>query len=475
MFKVDELIKAAKGRLISNAQMADIRGISIDSRTIKPQYAFIAIKGDKFDGHDFIEEAIKKGASCIIVHSPQCPIVHSKNRVPVIKVNDTTRALGDIARFQRIKFNIPVIAVTGSSGKTTTKEMIAWVLSKEFKVLKNAGTRNNQIGLPLTLLNLNNSYDIAVLEIGTNHFGEVDYLTKVCLANIGIITNIGPAHLEYLRNLEGVFREKYQMIQNLQKPYIGILNADDSLLNKKVLTMAKRPVIFGLGIKNRSDFFASDIHNISARIRFHINQKYKFTPLDRRSKINKDHRHLTRFTLKTLGYYNIYNALAAIAVARIFGMEYKDIALRLANFVFPDSRLKFIKLNSIKFIDDTYNSNPLSLRQALNTLDNCVIGGRKIVVMGDMLELGSCEKIFHYQAGKEIARYCDVFIAVGRLSKLAAMAAQNSGFDSKDIFTCQTPVQARDILFDRISPNKDDLVLVKGSRLMKMEEVFKDR
>ena len=207
-------------------------------------------------------------------------------------------------------------------------------------------------------------------------------------------------------------------------------------------------------MKNHCDFFASHIKNVNDKIKFYVNPKYKFT-------------------LKTPGYYNIYNALAAITVARIFGIAYKDIILRLNTFDFPQSRLKFMELNSVKFIDDTYNSNPLSLKQALNVLANFRTSGRKIFVMGDMLELGSYKKSFHYQAGQEAAGCCDVFITVGNLSKLAAKAAKASRFDTKNIFTCQTITQARKILFNRLSLKKGDLVLVKGSRLMKMEELFK--
>jgi UDP-N-acetylmuramoyl-tripeptide--D-alanyl-D-alanine ligase len=453
MFRVSELIEATKGRLISQARDIIIKSISIDSRTIHPQDAFIAIKGSNFDGHDFIDEAIKKGASCIIKES----VSEAKDkgrRVTFIEVRDTTKALGDIARFQRRKFNIPVIAVTGSNGKTTTKEMIARILSRKFKVLKNEGTKNNQIGLPMTLLKLNSSYDIAVLEVGTNHPGEIEYLARICQPNIGIIINIGPSHLEYLRDLGGVFREKYKMLENLEEPYIGILNADDDLLKRRIFNKSGKAIILGFGMKNHCDFFASHIKNVNDKIKFYVNQKYKFT-------------------LKTPGYYNIYNALAAITVARIFGIAYKDIILRLNTFDFPQSRLKFMELNSVKFIDDTYNSNPLSLRQALNVLANFRTAGRKIFVMGDMLELGSYKKSFHYQAGRQAAGCCDVFITVGNLSKLAAKGAMASRFDVKNIFTCQTVTEAHKILFNRLSLKKGDLVLVKGSRLMKMEEIFK--
>jgi len=455
MFRVDELVEATKGRLISRAQNSIIRDISIDTRTIHPQDAFIAIKGSNFDGHDFIDEAIKKGASCVI-KEPAVKAKDKTGKVTIIEVRDTTKALGDIAKFQRKKFfNIPVIAVTGSNGKTTTKEMIAQVLSARFKILKNEGTKNNQIGLPLTLLNLNSSYDIVVLEVGTNHFGEVEYLTSICQPNIGIITNIGPSHLEYLRDFKGVFREKYKMVENLEKPHIGILNADDNLLKKKISSGHRKTVILGFGIKNHCDFSASNVRNLADKIEFYVNQKYKFT-------------------LNTPGYYNIYNALAAITAARIFGLAYKDIILRLNTFDFPQSRLKFLELKSVKFIDDTYNSNPLSLRQALNVLANFKTTGRKILVMGDMLELGSDEKSFHYQAGRQAAGCCDVLITVGSLSKLAAEAVNASCFDTKNIFTCETVTQARKILFNRLLPKKGDLILVKGSRRMNLEEIFKD-
>lgn len=461
MFTLDELLKATQGKLIGSASDLTIKGISTDSRTIKNNEAFIAIKGDNFDGHSFIAEAIQKRASCIISKTGHVCLSRRGIRnqrsgdAVFIEVKNTTKALGDIAQFHRKEFTKPVIAVTGSNGKTTTKEMIAWVLSKRYKVLKNEGTKNNHIGLPLTLLNLNSQHDLAVLEIGTNHFGEVDYLSKICLPNIGIITNIGPAHLEYLYNLEGVFREKYTLVKNLGKPYIAILNADDNLLKKRLSEKFKPPFILGLGIKNKSDFSASAINKLSAgKIEFLVNRKYKFT-------------------INTLGYFNIYNALAAIAVARTFGMEYKDIIWAFKNFDFPPNRLKFINLNHSRFIDDTYNSNPLSLREALEVLGNFKVKGRKIFVMGDMLELGKNQQPFHYDIGCLVAKICDILITVGALSKLSAEAARVSGLRNENIFICESPNQARDILLNKISPRKDDLVLVKGSRLMKMEEVLK--
>ncbi|MBU4346137.1 MAG: UDP-N-acetylmuramoyl-tripeptide--D-alanyl-D-alanine ligase [Candidatus Omnitrophica bacterium] len=453
MFKVDELLEATGGKLIQGRGDIIARGISIDSRTIKPQEAFIAIKGVNLDGHGFIAEAIKKRAACIIASCQQGALQKQKN-VTFIEAQDTIKALGDIAGYQRRKFNIPVIAISGSNGKTTTKEMIAWILSKKFNVLKNEGTKNNHIGLPLALLNLRPEHDIAVLELGTNHFGEIDYLGAICQPNIGIITNIGPVHLEYFHNLEGVFREKYRLIENLKKPYIAILNADSGPLRKQTARKIKKPIIFGFAIKHKCDFSATDIKIFNTKIEFLAGLKY-------------------RFTLKTLGYYNIYNALAAVAVARIFGIEYKDIKSRLVTFNFPQGRLKVIKLNKVRFIDDTYNSNPVSLGQALNTLNNFRTKGKKILVMGDMLELGNYKKLFHCQAGRRAAGVCDALITVGKLSKMAAQTAQSCGLDVKNIFICDSVQEAANILFNKIVPEEDDIVLVKGSRLMRMEEVFR--
>ena len=439
MFKINELINSSSG-------------ISIDSRTIKPGNAFIALKGPNFDGHDFIAEAIKKQASYIIAE--RTPLMPQHKKIRIVKVKDTLKALGDIARFKRDQCGLPVIGVTGSNGKTTTKEMIAGVLSKKFKVLKNAGTKNNHIGLPLTLLGLDKSHDVAVLEIGTNHFGEVKYLAEIAQPNIGIITNIGPSHLEFFKHERGVLREKYSLIKNLIPPHIAILNADNNLLKISIAKISKKPFILGFGMKNNCDFFAGGIRVILGSLEFCVNKKYKFK-------------------LKTPGCYNIYNALPAIAAGRIFGIEYQDIAESLASFVFPEGRLNSITLNRIRFINDTYNSNPFSLKEALRVLADSKVRGRRIFVMGDMLELGYQKYYFHKQAGRQAAKVCDCLIVVGELSKLAAESARESGLPKKNIFACDTPNQASRILFDELCVDSDDLVLVKGSRALKMEEVFK--
>ncbi|MEI6632047.1 MAG: UDP-N-acetylmuramoyl-tripeptide--D-alanyl-D-alanine ligase, partial [bacterium] len=399
MFEANGVLKATGGRLLQGDPRVSFKSISMDTRSIKPGEAFIAIKGNNFDGHDFISEAVKKGSSCIIKEKRGS--IPKAKKVAVIEVRDTIKALGELAGFVRNKYDIPVIAVTGSNGKTTTKEMIAHVLSGHHKVLKNEGTKNNQIGLPLTLLKLDPSFDFAVLEIGANHFGEVKYLADICRPNIGLITNIGTAHLKHFHNLGGVFREKRALLGSLLYPSIAILNSDDPFLRKELRNGYKKRFALGFGINDHAEFLASNIRSYQNRTEFLVNSKYSFT-------------------LKTPGCYNIYNALAAIALGRIFGMGYTEISFRLSAFEFPQGRLKLVKFKKISFIDDTYNANPVSLRQALEALSGFKVKGRKILVMADMLELGRQARSLHRQAGQELAKVCDIFIAVGDLAKLTA-------------------------------------------------------
>ena len=451
MFRVDEIIQATKGLLIQGSLTDKITGISTDSRRLKSQEAFLALRGKNFDGHDFVARALKLKASCLIVEkNPGFSIPAS---VTVIKVKDTTLALGDIARFQRQKINLPVIAVTGSNGKTTAKEMIAWVLSAQARVLKNEGTKNNQIGLPQTLIQLTKRDSFAVVEIGTNHFGEVDYLAKIARPNIGVITNIGPSHLEFLKDLKGVAEEKMTLLDNLVKPAIALLNADDKSFKGLINHPINGRKYFSFGINEKSDFCASCIKLKNERIEFKVNSKFNFE-------------------LSSLGDYNVYNALAAIAVGRICGLSYAQIRARLTRFKFPKGRLNFVEFKGLRFIDDTYNSNPLSLNAALAALGAAKCKGRKILIMADMLELGKQKELLHRQIAWSITNTCDLLIAVGSLARITARAARENGLQAKHIFCCANALQARDLLFKKIFPKADDLILVKGSRSMKMEEVL---
>ena len=282
----------------------------------------------------------------------------------------------------------------------------------------------------------------------------MEYLAGIAQPNVAIITNIGPAHLEHFGNLEGVLKEKYSLVGNLKKPYIAILNIDCPLLGKKIKDEKKEGVIFTFGINNAADFQAQGVRIKNGKIEFLLNKKNKFR-------------------LKALGSGFTYNALAAAALGRISGLGYKEIIERLRSFSFPQGRLNLLEVNRIRFIDDTYNSNPASLKQALEAMANLRTEGRKIFVMGDMLELGSDEGAFHRQAVKDASRVCDIFITVGSLTNAAIESIKSSGLSFQKIFNCKSSSDARDILFKEIGPKQGDVVLVKGSRAMKMEEIFK--
>jgi UDP-N-acetylmuramoyl-tripeptide--D-alanyl-D-alanine ligase len=454
MFTVHELARAAGAKLICGSEAIRVKGISIDSRTVNKGEAFLALKGDNFDGHDFIARAVKSGASCIIKEAGKGSF--RPGTCACLEVKNSIKALGDIAGYYRQRFDIPVIAITGSNGKTTTKEMVAWVLSRKFSVLKTEGTKNNHIGLPLTLLKLKSRHQAAVVELGTNHFGEISNLAAICRPNIGLITNIGPSHLEYFGNVEGVLREKFSLVENLSSPALAILNADDRLLRRKLTSRKSSALILGFGAAKISDFRITAIERAKKGIEFRVNGGRKMI-------------------LPTIGAHNIYNALAAISCARVLGLSYDEIASGLAGFEFPSGRLKLRKFDSAQFIDDTYNSSPASLKHALYALEDFPSRGAKILVMGDMMELGEDKEEFHYEAGRHIARVCDKFIAVGKLSKFAADAARHHGFETGNLFSCSSAQEARELLFKKISPKKEDVVLIKGSRAMKMEKIFEER
>ncbi|MDP2939393.1 MAG: UDP-N-acetylmuramoyl-tripeptide--D-alanyl-D-alanine ligase [Candidatus Omnitrophota bacterium] len=448
MFKVGEILKATGEKLIQGNKDCHFLGISIDSRTIRPGELFLAIKGNNFDGHNFINEAIRKSARGIVI-SRNKSFSAAKNLV-IIRVKDTTKALGDIARYNRERFNIPLVAITGSNGKTTTKEMLAFVLEKRFKVLKAMATFNNQIGVPLTLLKLRRSHEIVVLELGTNHFGEIDYLSKICQPNIAIITNIAPSHLEFFKNLNNVFKEKYSLIRNLKQEKVAIVNGDDRYLNR--LNQYPNPkMVIKFGINNKSDFKAENIELINEKIRFYLN-----------GKISID--------LNTIAKHNVYNCLAAIACCKYFHLDYNCIQDSLKEFSFPSGRLEVKNFKNIKVIDDTYNANPLSFKNAIDALSSLDSLGRKVLIFADMLELGCDADKLHFLSGKYAADSgIDILIGVGNLTKHFLSGARKAGMSKKSIFHFKSSQAAKREISKIIRAK--DLVLVKGSRLMQMEKV----
>lgn len=425
-----ELLRATGGKLIRGDINKTHKNISINSRTLSPGDVFIAIKGWKFDGHDFIREAIKNGASCIIISRSQIldprpclPAGRSQHGINIIYVKDTLKALQNIAAYHRNKFNIPIIGITGSSGKTTTKDMLASILSQELKTLKNEQNFNNEVGVPLTLLKLNKSHQVAVIEMAMQGLGELKLLAKIVKPSIVIITNIGEAHLGHLKTKRNIAKAKSEISTYLKKKDMAILPADDRHLNflRKKIPNGAQISLFG----------EKDIEKYKSIL--------KYIPLP--------------------GQHNVLNALAAIAAAKALRIKDSSIIKGLEKFKPSSKRMDIIKTkNKITIINDTYNANPSSMKAALSTLA-AYPGGRKIAVLGDMLELGQKSKFFHNAIGnyaKEMG--IDVLISVGKLSR-----------DIKADFHYKTTAQAAKKLMAIAKPG--DTMLVKGSRGMHMEKI----
>lgn len=440
---VKQIQEASGGLVISGEGSVRIQGFSTDSRTLQKGEAFIAINGEHFDGHAFIDQAVKKGARALIV-SKKIPILEN---IPVIRVKDTTHALGRIAAFYRRLFDIPVIAVTGSAGKTTTKEMIAAVLSARFKVLKNAKTENNQYGVPLTILKLNESHEAAVLELGTNQPGDIPWLTSIAQPTIAVFTNIGESHLQGLGTPRGVFREKFRLVEGMAPGGIVIYNKDDRYLRAMPLKKTGQRMV-SYAVKQTADHQANGIRRGSDHsMCFQMGRR--------------------KFVLNTPVEQYVYNALAAISCARVLRINDGQIQSILLNFEFGASRQEIRKAGEVLIIDDTYNANPVSFKSAIGTLDALKTAGQKILVAGDMMELGQRAQDLHLALGEMIARSTvDAALMTGKYVRYAARALRASNPRIEVFCYGSLPELHRRLL---TVCRQGDLVLVKGSRAMRME------
>ncbi|MBN1405558.1 MAG: UDP-N-acetylmuramoyl-tripeptide--D-alanyl-D-alanine ligase [Candidatus Omnitrophica bacterium] len=460
MFIVDEILKATQGKLISGDKDLSVKNVSTDTRTISEGSLFIALKGDNFDGHNFIKIAFEKGAIAAIVSklgpSPKAsllaaetPYFSEKNKkLALIKTKDTKKALGDIARFYRQKLEIRTIGITGSNGKTTTKDMAAHILSKKNKTAKTTDTENNLIGVPLTLLKIRKEA-FAVIEMGTNIPGEIDYLAGIVKPDIGIITNIGPSHLEGLKTLKGILKEKISLFNHLANGGYAVINKDDPFLTSAYT--GKRKITYAINNKN-CDYAAGDINITKNGTDFVLNKRHKFT-------------------LPVFGLCNVYNALAAISACRALGINIEACSGALSDFKPAKMRFNILTCGSINIINDAYNSNPLSMKAALEAMGALKFPGRKIVVTADMLELGKDKDRLHYEIGSAISKSCaDVLITVGKLSRNTAKGALENGMKHSSVRSFENKDDALGFLLDTKEPN--DTILVKGSRAMNMENLI---
>ncbi|MFH1562403.1 MAG: UDP-N-acetylmuramoyl-tripeptide--D-alanyl-D-alanine ligase [Nitrospirota bacterium] len=454
--RVNEILEATGGELLQGDKDTRICGISTDSRKIARGDLFIALKGDRFDGHNFIDEVINQGASGILISKFEIRNSKFEIPIPIIKVKDTLIALGKIAVDYRQKFRIPIIAITGSNGKTTTKEMAWTLLSKKFNTLKSKGSFNNAIGLPLTLLELNNTTQAAVVEMGMNQVGEIKYLAQIAKPTIGLITNIGESHLGHLNSRANIAGEKAQLLEAVAKNGIGILNSDDYYSNR--IKFKGKKITFG--IRHQADITASDITQDINGIKFKIYKSYKTYRSYRTYKSYS-------VTVPILGLHNVYNVLGATAIALAAGIDWKLIKDAYQELKTPYGRMELHSCGNVKVINDAYNANPTSMKAALETLDQIQTNGRKIFVMGDMLELGDFTKSFHQSVVKKaIETGVNILFTLG---EDAGRAAKDAGSQGIKVYQCETNEEIITKLKKILVPQ--DIILIKGSRRMKLEEV----
>src|SRR3989337_3058498 len=390
MLTIDEILKAAGGRLIQGKRELTASGISIDSRTIKDGELFGAIKGDVFDGHNFIEEAMKKGAWGALVQEDH-PVAGSmlQNRV-IVSFHDTLLALQETARFYRSKFTLPVTGITGSNGKTTTKEMLWYILSQKTHVLKNEGNLNNHIGVPLTLLRLDSSHKMAVIEMGISERGELSRLCQIAAPDSAVITNIGPTHLEKLGRIENVAEAKGEILKFIPSHGFCILNRDDKFFDVFKAMSPGRIISFGISPD-------ADVHieSYETAVQGKSADSITFNLICPAGRIDVN--------LHAIGLHNIYNALCAAASAYALGISPADIKSGLEKFTPVRMRSAVEKVEEIYIINDTYNANPASMVAAIDMLKTFKAGNRRFAVIGDMLELGENTIMDHRDLGIYIA------------------------------------------------------------------------
>ena len=428
-----------------------IHGVSIDSRTMKKNDIFWAIKGDNFDGHNYVPDALKLGAAAIVIQSKYATKYKSLAN-PVIVVDDTLKALQNFASLHRSKYRIPLIGITGTNGKTTTKEMINWIIQSKYNVLKTKGNLNNLIGVPLTLLKLKSEHQAAIVEMGTNQPGEIRQLVSIANPNAALITNIGRGHLQNFSSIDGLTEEKVSLFKGINNRGNIFLNMDDFRLpNFK----NRKKTLWGYSLKENR----------------HAKVFGKFIELDDHGMGTWELNNKVKIKMKIAGTHHVQNALAASTVASYFGFKEKEIKETLEKYTAYDKRMQTVKSGGIVFINDTYNANPDSFLPALSTLQHIADrnNGRKIVVMGDMLELGLESESIHYNLIMNMLDYdINGIFAIGKICDTVVHDLKQRGYNN--IFWFRSHENLAQSL--RKYLKKGDYCLIKGSRGMQMEKVL---
>ncbi|NMA67757.1 MAG: UDP-N-acetylmuramoyl-tripeptide--D-alanyl-D-alanine ligase [Clostridiaceae bacterium] len=443
--------KMVGGRL-KGAEDIMVSSVSTDTRTLEKGALFVAISGERFDGHNFVEEAIKKGAALVMVQEKS----NIPDDVPAIFVSETISALGMLAKNYRALFNIPVIAVTGSVGKTSTKDMIASVLSAHYKVHKTQGNFNNEIGLPLSILEMDDTHEVAVFELGMRGFGEISELSRIANPDIAIITNIGISHIERLGNRQNILKAKLEILDGLKKDGTIILNGDDELLSGLRGLLNYKTIFYG--INEGQDIWAFDLSSkgeegVKFQVQTLTNDMDLFIPAP--------------------GIHNVHNALSAIAVAQTLNMTEKEIEEGLLSYSSSRLRMNIEEKDGIKSINDSYNAAPSSVRAALNVLCDIGKGMRKWAVLGDMLELGEWAEEAHKEIGRLVSELSiDYLVGIGSLAKWYIKGAEENKDNKTTTILFGSISEAKPYINTLIQ--KGDVLLFKGSRRMNLDVLVRE-
>ncbi|MBQ9886230.1 MAG: UDP-N-acetylmuramoyl-tripeptide--D-alanyl-D-alanine ligase [Lachnospiraceae bacterium] len=450
--KVSDIVKCTGGELISGDENTLILNISFDSRVMKGSDIFVPLIGARVDGHRFIDKAIENGAAAVFTSEDIAPF----GDVAWIKVDDTLKALQMLGVYCKSRFDIPVVAVTGSVGKTTTREMVAQALSAGYKVFKTSKNFNSDIGLPVTLSEIKSDDEIAVLELGISDFGEMEVLTDMARPDLAIVTNIGYAHIAQFKTRDNTCKEKLSVVKGLSADGLLVLNGDDDMLKKYGREFFDNVIYYGLGSDN--DMQALNIEYFEDKMCFDAVIKGKVVKVE----------------LPVIGEHMVMNALAALTAAWYFNVDLEAAAESLKDFAGFKNRQQIYDIDDIRVIDDTYNASPASMKAAISVLENMKTAGRKIAVLADMLELGDDSPRFHKEIGVFAASHkVDKLITVGSMGEKIAdgfgeFAAENGS--NYELASFKANAEAYEYLKRTVS--KGDVLLFKGSNGMKLGEII---
>ena len=443
---LQEIVKATKGVLLKEADVKEIKAVSTDTRKIEEGTMFIALKGENFNGNNYVLDAFDKGAKIAIVDEVKCDLNELKEDVTLIKVENTGRALMDLAKFYREKLGLKVVGITGSAGKTSTKDLVAAVLSDKYKVFKTKGNFNNEIGLPLMILELDSTYDVAILEMGMRGLGQIKELAEIASPDLGIITNIGISHIEILKTRENILKAKMEIATFFDKNNTLVVCGNDDFLGS--LPSAEYKIVktgvgenFKIGAKNIA------LEELSSKFTVYDGEKEE------------------EFSLDMPGEHNISNLMLGIAIAKELGVSFEEMKRGLKNIEATSMRLELIKKDGFSILNDCYNSSPVAVKSAIDVMKN-IEGKRRIAVLGTMRELGHKSEEAHEEIGK--------YAKENGIEKVLCFGDFSENIKEGYGEGCTVYENKEELIKDLLNIICDgDIILVKASRSLKFEEITK--